>query len=255
MRGRQYGHGNVAAAAARAEITSPVTRPLGVLMLDTCFPRMMGDIGNPNTFSYPVVFKRIAQASTGRVVHGKAQGLVEAFRQGARELQQQGCAAIVTSCGFLALHQRSIANAVSVPVATSALLWVSMLRPMLPTGLRAGVVTACAAALSAEHLEGAGAPVETPVMGVCEDGEFARVILGDRPEGDFEQIANEVVEAATRLVTEHAGIGALVLECTNMRPYADAIRRQCGVPVFDLVDLANLWMQGPAATTAATATA
>ncbi|MBV6305070.1 aspartate/glutamate racemase family protein [Candidimonas humi] len=217
--------------------------PLGILMLDTRFPRPPGDIGNPATFSYPVIFKSIAQASTERVVRDRARGLVEAFRQGARELQAQGCAAIVSSCGFLALHQRSIADAVSIPVATSALLWVPMLQAMLPTGRKAGVVTATKRSLSPEHLAGAGAAADTPIAGVCEDGEFARVILGDLPAGDFVQIGKEIVQAAQQLLREYPAVGALVLECTNMRPYAAEIRRRCKLPVFDLVDLADLWMR------------
>ena len=217
-------------------------QPLGILMLDTRFPRPPGDIGNPETFAYPTVFNRIAQASPARVVHEKATGLVDAFCEGARELEQLGCAAIITSCGFLALHQQRIASSVSVPVATSSLLMIPLLRMLFAGHRKIGVVTASADSLSSEHLAAVGAPMDTPIAGVQPGGEFSRVIMGDLPEGNFGRIHEEVVDTARRLMTKHPGIGALLLECTNMRPYAADIRRRCGVPVFDLVDLADMLM-------------
>ncbi|ALX34876.1 hypothetical protein PATSB16_16150 [Pandoraea thiooxydans] len=221
-------------------------RPLGILMLDTRFPRPVGDLGNPATFAYPTVLKRIPNASPARVIHDQAAGLVSAFCEGARELEHQGCAALITSCGFMVLHQQRLAAAVSIPVATSSLLLIPLLKALFPTDRKIGVLTASAAALSAAHLAAAGAPADTPVGGVRDDGEFARVIVGNQPEGDFARIGDEVVAAAQALKSAHADLGALVLECTNMRPYLEAIRRACGVPVFDLLDLADLLMRRPA---------
>lgn len=218
------------------------TQTLGILMLDTQFPRPIGDIGNPGTFSYPTRFKCIPNASPVRVIHEQAAGLLDAFCDGARELERDGCAAIVTSCGFLALHQQRIADSVCIPVATSSLLLIPLLTKLFSAGGKIGVLTASANSLSSEHLIAVGASPDTPVMGVEEGGEFARVIIGDQPEGRFDLIRDEVVEAARRLMATHATIRALLLECTNMRPYAADIRRQCGVPVFDLVDLADFWM-------------
>ena len=39
-----------------------------------------------------------------------------------------------------------------------------------------------------------------------------------------------------------ANVGAIVLECTNMAPYADDIRRATGLPVFSILTLIN-WFQ------------
>ena len=43
-----------------------------------------------------------------------------------------------------------------------------------------------------------------------------------------------MLEAADRLVDGAPEIGAIVLECTNMAPYAADIRRRTGLPVFDI---------------------
>jgi Asp/Glu/hydantoin racemase len=127
-----------------------------------------------------------------------------------------------------------------------------LLLPLLAAlyGSRAaiGVLTASAASLTPQHLAAVGARADTPIGGVRCDGEFARVIIGDAPDGDFGAIRNEIVEAACRLTQSTPDIAAIVLECTNMPPYRAEIRRRCGVPVFDLVDLADMLMCNPAAT-------
>src|SRR5919198_842274 len=46
--------------------------------------------------------------------------------QGARELERGGVRAITTNCGFLAMFQRELAAAVSVPVFTSTLMLVPL---------------------------------------------------------------------------------------------------------------------------------
>lgn len=227
-----------------------MTSPLGILMLDTRFPRPRGDIGNPATFSYPVVLRSVRDASPVRVIHQNAQGLVDAFCDEARQLQTEGCKALVTSCGFLALHQRRLADAVTIPVATSSLLLLPWLRTMFGASRRIGVLTASAQSLSNAHFDAVGAAHDTPVVGMPPDGEFARVIIGNEAEGNFTRIADEVVAGARALVQQAPDIAAIVLECTNMGPYRDAIEQACGKPVFDLVDLANLLMQPSLATPA-----
>ncbi|MBI1964442.1 MAG: hypothetical protein HYS37_13825 [Candidatus Rokubacteria bacterium] len=50
----------------------------------------------------------------------------------------------------------------------------------------------------------------------------------------------EHVRVARRLVAEHPDVGAIVLECTNMPPYAADVQRATGLPVFDIVSLVTL---------------
>ena len=73
---------------------------LGILMLDTHFPRIKGDVGNPDSFSYPVRKLTVRGASPDRVVREADPSLLEPFLQAAEQLEREGCAAITTSCGF-----------------------------------------------------------------------------------------------------------------------------------------------------------
>ena len=222
--------------------SSPSPPCLGVVMLETRFPRPPGDIGNPASFAYPVRYAVVLGASPQRVVLERAAGLLAPFIDAARSLERAGCTAIVTSCGFLALFQDEIADALKVPFASSSLLQLPAVAAELPRGLRPGVITISAESLSRDHLRGAGADPATPVAGVASGGEFARAILGDQPVMDVAKLQSEVLEAAARLRDEHAGIGAIVLECTNMPPYAPALRAATGLPVYDAITLANAMM-------------
>lgn len=211
-------------------------------MLETRFPRVPGDIGNPASFDFPVRYAVVRGASPQRVVRERAAGLIEPFVAAARDLARQGCRAITTSCGFLALFQNTLAAAVPVPLATSSLTLLAGIERALPPGRHAGVVTIDAHALTPAHLHAAGARADTAVAGVRADGEFTRAILGDLPDIDVARLETEVVEAGRALVAAHPEVGAIVLECTNMPPYAAALAHATGLPVHDALTLARRLM-------------
>lgn len=215
---------------------------VGLLRLDTAFPRPVGDIGNPNTFDFPVRARVVRGATATRVVRGDASALLEPFVEAGRALAAEGAVAIGTSCGFLAPFQRELAAALPVPFAASALLQLAWLAPLLPAGRRAGVITIDADALGTHHLAAAGAAPDTPVVGLPRDGALARAVFGDARRLDRARIRDEVVDAGLRLRQAVPSLGAIVLECTNLPPYRDALMRAVGVPVHDCNTLLRwLW--------------
>jgi hypothetical protein len=215
---------------------------VGILMLDTRFPRIPGDMGNAATFPFPVRYQRVPGASPDLVVRRGAAGLLPAFVNGARELEREGVGAITTNCGFLVKYQAELAGSVRVPVLTSSLLLVPLVHRMLPPGRRIGILTVNARALEEAHLRGAGIGRDVPIVvaGLEGEKEFTRVLLGDEVELDVDQAREEHVRVARRLVADHPDVGALVLECTNMPPYAADVQRATGLPVFDIVSLVTL---------------
>lgn len=217
--------------------------PIGILMLDTRFPRPVGDIGNPASFPFPVRYRTVPGATAPRVVGDRAEGLLPGFIAAGKALAAEGCAALTTSCGFLALHQPALAEALPVPVATSSLLLLPVIERTLPPGRKAGVLTASAASLTPAHLAAAGARPQTAVMGLDPQGSFARTLLEDRTTLDQAAAEAETVEAARRLA-DAGPIGAIVLECTNLPPHAAAIRRGTGLPVWSVLDLVRLLRAG-----------
>jgi Asp/Glu/hydantoin racemase len=215
---------------------------VGILMLDTRFPRIVGDMGNAATFPFPVRYHRVAGADPDRVVRRGAEGLLEGFVSGARALEAEGVGAVTTNCGFLIKYQAQLAAAVRVPVFTSTLLLVPLVHRMLPPGRRVGIMTVNASTLTPEHLAGAGIARETPlaVVGMETEKEFTRALLDNELELDVDLAREEHVRVARRLVGEHPDVGAIVLECTNMPPYAADIQRETGLPVFDIVTLVTM---------------
>ena len=224
---------------AGAPLTAPDGSPgfLGVLMLDTRFPRIVGDIGNPASFGFPVRYAVVAGASPQRVVRERDASLLQPFIEAGQALVAQGACAITTSCGFLVLFQRELGAALPVPVWTSSLLCVPEVQAALPAGRKVGVLTIDAASLGAEHLRAAGADPETPVEGVAPGGSLQRSLLGNLPTLDEAQAALEVVAAGRRLVARCPQVAAIVLECTNLPPYAAALRQALGLPVHDIKTL------------------
>lgn len=213
--------------------------PIGILMLDTRFPRVPGDIGNAETFPFPVLYRRVPGAWVPRVVQEGDPALLEPFIEAARELERDGVAAITTGCGFLAKFQRQIAAALRVPFFSSSLMQIPLVAAMLPPGRKIGVLTVDARSLTREHLEGAGVPPSIPLVirGLEAEAEFSRVILGDEPVLDVARARAEHVRVARRMVEEEPAVGAIVLECTNMPPYAADIQAATGLPVFDIQTL------------------
>jgi len=200
---------------------------LGLLLLDTRFPRLPGDAGRPDSYRMPVRAAVVHGASPQRVVREGDAQLLQPFIDAARGLVEQGARAITTSCGFLLRWQAELQAAVPVPVWTSSLL----LLPQLP---RPGVLTVDATAL-AQLPALAGVPVE----GLAPGCQLQDTLLNNRPEMDAAQAEADAVAAARRLMAAHPELTDLVLECTNLPPYAQAIAHATGRPVHHLLTLVH----------------
>jgi len=219
--------------------------PLGILMLEASFPRIPGDMGNATTWPFPVLYRVVSGATPEKVVLKGAAGLLPDFIDAAKELVRLGAEAITTNCGFLSLFQRELAAAVGVPVATSSLMQVPWVQATLPPGKRVGLVTVSASTLTPAHLEGAGVPLDTPLIGTESGKEFFRVLIkAETNDMDIALAEQDVVEAGMELVARHPDVGAIVLECTNMPPYAAALQAAVGRPVYDIYSMVTWFHAG-----------
>jgi Asp/Glu/hydantoin racemase len=224
-------------AATHGNPKSPL---IGILMLETTFPRIKGDIGNPQTFSFPVVYQTVHGASVQKLVIEADPGLVHDFTAAGRLLVTRGVKAITTSCGFSALFHRQLAEALPVPVFSSSLLQVHLAQALIRRDQKIGIITARQSSLTHAHLAGVGIQhYPTAVIGMEHAPEFSAVFIGGKTTLDEKQCHQEMQAAAEQLLHDHPDVGVIVLECTNMPPFADTVRRATGLPVFDAVTMVN----------------
>ncbi|KAM0748515.1 PLP-dependent transferase [Meredithblackwellia eburnea MCA 4105] len=233
--------------ATTAFATPSLPPALGLLQLDNTFYRPIGDVGNPSTFSFPLQIVKIKGASNTAVVGNKGSGwdseLVNMFITEAQKLiDEKNCVAIVTSCGFLAtMHSELVAklNRPGVAVGTSSLMQIQLVMSLGGPGM-VGVITFDAASLTEKHLLQAGADLNrTVVMGLKKGGAFWKWI-NHMEKFDFEQSEKEVVEVALELVKANPTVSSIVLECTNMPPFARSVQRAAKLPVYDINTLARM---------------
>ncbi len=201
-------------------------------MLQTRFPRPPGDVGHAGTFCFPVRRLVVAGATPSHVVRSDDAAVVQPFIAAGQRLVNEGALAIGTSCGFLARWQRELQAALPVPVWSSSLLWLAELAPR-----RCGVITIEAASLGAAHFEAVGADPATPCEGITPGSALHRTLLEDLPTLDETDAQAQVIAAGRRLLEREPTLQALVLECTNLPPYAKALQQAIGLPVHDIVSL------------------
>lgn len=219
---------------------SEVSSLIGIILLDTKFPRLLGDIGNPRTFPFPVLFEKVEEAIPLRVIKDRDPRLIVPFVDAARALERRGAKAITTSCGFLAEWQQEIASAVGAPVFTSSLIQVPWAYQIAGRRGRVGVLTADASSLTRSHFEGAAAQgIPVLVRGMSPESEFYRVYVRNNPDIDLSKAESEVVSEVSGLLKENPDVSALVLECTNMPVFGRALRDAVKVPIFDIITLTN----------------
>lgn len=215
---------------------------VGILMLETRFPRIPGDVGNAGTWPFPVLYKVVRGATPDLVVRRGAEGLAGNFIDAARELVADGADGITTTCGFLALFQDQLAAAVGVPIATSSLMQVPMVQGLLPPDQRVGILTISKASLTPELLKACSIPMDTPIAGTDEGREFSRAILDDELTLDIDLARADLIDAGNQLIEDFPETGAIVLECTNMVPYAADLRQALGLPIFSIYSFVT-WFQ------------
>ena len=212
---------------------------VGVIQLNTSFPRPIGDIGNPKTFFSKAIIRRLDLASVADVISVDviSGDRLDEMVSVARDLENQGCDLITTSCGFLGPVQAHVQQNLKIPFVSTSLLMLPFLRTVYPNEADIGVLTFDSRALRQHHfvdhdIRG------VKIVGLETDTELYRVISKDQSQLDTDRAASEVVDRVKKLVDQY-GVRSVIFECTNLSPYKSKVRSETGVAVFDLVDLVS----------------
>lgn len=215
---------------------------------------LLGSLENGASFVCPVQYKAvdISDFPEGpRTLHPVPE-LGRLMVQKARKLEKEGVEAVATDCGFYVYFQDEMAEALSIPVCTSALLQVPLVSKLIGKKKRVGIITWDASVLSREHLRRAGIDESLKIAIVSYKKwreKRSPMFHADKnlpPEKRLEMLEEDLVAASKNLISEYPDIGAIVLECTVFPPAAYAVQRATGLPVFDVVMLLN-WLSNAVA--------
>ncbi|MGD8447405.1 MAG: aspartate/glutamate racemase family protein [Desulfobacterales bacterium] len=218
---------------------------IGILVLETTYPAIPGNVANASTYQFPVRYKVLEGIPSDWWCdeEGASERRQEIFVQKARELEKEGVRAITTGCGFFAKYQQATSEALTVPVFTSPLLLVPMVSQMIGRAKRVGIITAGENHLKGPFLENVGIDPSIPIAvdGMADKEEFTQtIVLEKKPEMNVPKMETEVVDVAQRLVKTYPDIGALVFECSDLPPFAGAVQAVVNLPIFDFISLINM---------------
>jgi len=212
---------------------------IGIVVLETWYPLLPGNVANASTFDFPVRYKILREATVERIMRADPL-LLDMIIQAGHEFEQEGVRAMVGACGYFANYQREVAAALNIPVFLSSLLQAPMIYRSLKPEQLVGILFANAKAVNQTMLEACGITSDIPVayLGMEDQPEF-RNILEYGGQFHYDKFEAEVVSRARQLVDENPDVGAILLECSDLPPFARSVQEVVKLPVFDFISMIN----------------
>ena len=212
---------------------------VGILYIENVnYPLMPGNVANAYTYDFPVRMKAVENLTNDRLFNADPTIADDVVAAAKHLAEYEGVRAICSACGFFGNFHKQVAAAVDVPVAMSSLVQLPWINNLIKPGQKVGILSANGAALTSQLLENCGVRDydNIVVKGMEDSAEFAAVV---DMRGHFENgiARDELVEAASELVETSDDIGAILLECSDMPPYAWAVQEATQLPVFDFITL------------------
>jgi len=214
---------------------------VGVIVIDAWYPMFPGNVASYASYNFPVQFAIVRGVPFSRIAAADPT-VAPAIIECGQELVSRGCGIIVGACGSFANYQTTVAGALGVPTYLS----VMMLAPLLLAGLalerRLGVVCAVASALTPKVFKEVG--ITNPDrLALCEAKglpEFDR-LLANEGSLNSARLEAQLTERVTAFAAANPDVGALLLQCSDLPPYAARLQASIGLPVFDMTTWIN-WL-------------
>jgi Asp/Glu/hydantoin racemase len=214
------------------------------------YPMMPGNVVNAWTYDFPVRMKAVPNLTNTRLFEADPTIADDIIKVALHMVEKEGVRAICSACGFFGNFHRKVAEALDVPVALSSLVQIPLIQTMLKPSQKIGVLTANAKAITPELFENCLiTDVDRIVVQDTMQTENFSAVVDNRGHFDNEKARMEVVQMARELLAKDSEIAAILLECSDMPPYAAAVQQETQLPVFDFVTLIrwihNAVMQRP----------
>ena len=216
---------------------------IGILVADAGYPMLPGNVANACTYDFPVVYKVLENAPVEKIMRGDPS-VLDSIIGGGWELVARGARAVVGACGSFANYQKATAAALDVPVFLSVMLQVPLILQALKPDQALGIVAASRAAMTPGVYEQCAiADASRCIVTEVLDLPQFQALIGNRSDFDSRHLQEQVVARVLEFTSEHRQIGALLLQCSDLPPYAHAIQDATGLAVFDMNTLIN-WVYG-----------
>ena len=210
---------------------------IGIIAVDLKYPNLPGNVANATTYDFPVLYKKV-EFKIEQLFEGDP-ALKETIINAAKELEKEGVRAVVGACGFFANFQQDVADALEIPAFLSSMVQLPMIKIGLKKGRKIGIITASGGNITEKMLRDMGVAPEDVYVEDIGGLDGFKTIRYEYEYLDNESIAETVVGAAEKLVREHGDVGAILLECSDIPPYAYMVQDAVNLPVFDFITMIN----------------
>jgi hypothetical protein len=211
---------------------------IGIIVLDVWYPLLPGNVANATSYHFPVLYRTLKGAGA-EVLKGDT-ALLDKIIEAGKELEKQGVRAIIGSCGYFGFYQREAAAALNVPIFLSSLLQVPAIIQSLKAEQKVGIICASADSLTPNIFKACGIDnlSRVAITGAQDLPEFKN-ILQSRGHFNSSKLEQDLVSLAKQFTKNNPDVGAILLECSDMPPYAWAIQKAISLPVFDFMTMIN----------------
>lgn len=195
--------------------------------------------GNPQhgeTFPFPVMYQEVRLDSFDDLFSGDPI-LGQRLEEACQAAIACGAKTIVGACGSFGYYQRRVAASAGVPVFLSIMMQVPFLQQSLG-GCSLGIICASKNALNNRIYAECGI-VNSESLAIREmkgRTEFDRFLAEDK-DIDFDTLEAQTLAAAQEILNEVPNIGAFVLQCSDLAPFAPKLQEIYGLPVYDVATL------------------
>lgn len=203
---------------------------IGIIAVHLIYPKLPGNVANATTYPFPVLYREV-DFEIERLFSGdpSIEGMIT---DAAKDLERSGVRAIIGACGYFAHFQDAVREAVSVPVFMSSLCQLPMIKQAVDTKKKIAVLAASGDNLNDDLLKHVGTDMKRlQVISIGELESFSAIRWG-RETLDNGALISELEDTAYRIADDKE-IGAILLECSDLPPYARMIQGITGLPVFD----------------------
>lgn len=222
--------------------------PVGVIYIeDVWYPIMPGNVVNASTYDFPVRMVAVKNINCDELFacDDKVGGSI---KEACETLMKEGVRAISGACGFFGNYQKEMAEYCDVPVALSSLVQVPWILSTLKSSQKLAILTADKKSITDRLFDNCGITKEMQERLVIRDlagSENFSCVIKNWGEWDNDKAREDVVSQAEIAISDNA-VGAILLECSDMPPYAAEIQARTGLPVFDFITLIK-WLHSSVA--------